>query len=274
MTGAVVHERTCETLIGFSHDSHAYAPTETERFARFRTFRTLASNTPLRARSTHGETAKKRERTEDRMSTGATEARVTPERGAKKSSRVRDAAGRFVVGTAPGPGAPAKDPDLRAACRLRAMSDLERLDVIIAKSRDEWLVLEAIKTRFQYGFGKPVTAHLGGPLVNVNIGAPVPGETMTPEAAYAAMCAGTIEIDPEHPVFTKTAPRLPHACGVREPIDTEAAALPPVNAAPPPAAPDEATATMAAEDATPKALPPDVEAARIAWHAERARGER
>jgi len=223
------------------------------------------------------------------MNAVAEGARVTPERAGKKISRVRDASGRF-IDRKPGPGRPRKDPDLRAACRMRTLTDLERLDAIIAKSKDQWLVLEAVKLRFQYGYGKPVTA-IGGPLVNVNLTGASP---VAPPAngidAVVELAADDGSMSPEYrerllaDVFARAERAAARAAERRAAIDVQqeparaeipertAAAAAPAIAAPAPAV---EAGVMTEADIEPQELPPAVQAARDAWHAERAadRGE-
>lgn len=207
------------------------------------------------------------------MSAVAEEAHVTPERGGKKV-RVRDANGRF-IDRAPGPGRPPMDPNLK---QLAAADRSKNFEFIRGmrddRKMDPELRFEAAKLLAMYSDGKPTLGLMPhGPLVSMSFGAPAPGEmgatALTPEQAYLAMTSGTMEFDPSHPALA--APRLPHAEPARAPIVVDASPAPP-SAAPVPAAPGNAV--MAAEDVASQPLPPEVEDARDAWHAERARGER
>lgn len=61
-----------------------------------------------------------------------------------------------------------RSPELKALCRMRTVTDLEKLDELVATAKDPWVVIECIKIRFQYGWGKPITVN--GPAVQVNVG--------------------------------------------------------------------------------------------------------
>jgi hypothetical protein len=109
-----------------------------------------------------------------------------------KAEVKREGNGRFLRGNPPGPGAPRKDPELRALCIVETVANVDALKKLRDGAKDPWLRLEAIKVMLQYGFGKP--ALVGGtPLVNIDM-RQQPGQDaapMTPAEAYKLMCKTT-----------------------------------------------------------------------------------
>jgi HEAT repeat protein len=96
----------------------------------------------------------------------------------KKSGR--GANGRFLPGVAANPkGRPPMTVEQKA---VRALAEVEReanvLELVRLRdnSLDDWVRIECIKLLLQYSDGKPVTAHVGAPLVALqfnNSGAPI-----------------------------------------------------------------------------------------------------
>ena len=232
------------------------------------------------------------------MSAMAERATTTPERGAKKSSRVRGTDGRFVSWA--GPGRRPTDPTLKAL----AAADREKNFAFIRGMRDDpkadaELRFEAAKLLAQYSDGKPSLGMVPqGPLVNLSIGAgavagggsldPIDavvtlatqGDSM-PDDQRAHLVASVFERAEAAAqrvaerrravVLDAAAPPLPAPAAQREAIGAEVVPAQP-GAAPVAAVPGEAV--MDAADLAPQTLPADVAAAREQWHGERARGER
>lgn len=146
-------------------------------------------------------------------------AALAPPSEVKINPAVRDKAGRFVKGSSGNPsGMPAKVPEVREQCRLRTASDMERLDTMIANSKDEWLVLEAIKLRLQYAWGKPVT--IAGPALQVNVGAPGTAVSVHSEDLYRQAMAPDADLDTILAVYDERR-RLPDPERRGEVIDAE-----------------------------------------------------
>lgn len=216
------------------------------------------------------------------MTLAAQQARVTPERAGKKISRTRDASGRFALGCAPGPGRRPTDPTLKAL----AAADRERNFGFIRSLRDDRkadmeLRFEAAKLLASYSDGKPLTAHVGAPLVNLNFGMTpaTPGDQVSQQEAlayiYATPTAGDADYQRALEVVTAPSPVPPllaRDAGAREAIDVEATAVP-ARASPAPAPSGEA-GVMVEADVAPQVLPPAVQAVRDEWIAARARGQR
>jgi hypothetical protein len=96
----------------------------------------------------------------------------------KKS--VRDAQGRFLPGVGGNPkGRPPITPELKAVRALaveQREANVKELVRLRDNSPDDWVRIECIKLLLQYSDGKPVTAHVGAPLVAVqfnNNGMPI-----------------------------------------------------------------------------------------------------
>jgi hypothetical protein len=134
----------------------------------------------------------------------------------KKS--VRDARGRFVVGVSGNPkGQAPRTPEMKAVRELAAVervANIARLVDIRDNAADVWARIEAVKLLLQYSDGKPVTAHQGSPLVNVNVGlggpgVGMPGQGMSPAEAYRYMVEGLVPATGDHPAF-QSKPAIEH----------------------------------------------------------------
>jgi hypothetical protein len=126
-----------------------------------------------------------------------------------KKNLSRDSRGRYLKGQTGNPhGRPPITPELKA---VKALAEVERVSNVAElvrlrdNSADEWVRIECIKLLLMYSDGKPVTAHVGSPLVgvNFNLGAGAMGGAggLTPEAAYQLMVSGALPADPDHEAF-------------------------------------------------------------------------
>jgi len=100
---------------------------------------------------------------------------TTDPSGAEKNSRAgRDGRGRFASGDSPDRwkrGRPPVTPETKAVRELAAVerpANVTRLVQIRDHAKDVWARIEAVKILLQYSDGKPVSAHQGAPLVNIN----------------------------------------------------------------------------------------------------------
>lgn len=128
----------------------------------------------------------------------------TPKQRERKEISGRDDRGRFIKGLSANPkGRPPITPELkavRALAEVHRESNVEKLVQLRDTSPDPWVVIEAIKLLLQYSDGKPVTAHTGAPLINLNVlnSSNSGSAALSPEAAYRAMVEGVAPLDPKY----------------------------------------------------------------------------
>jgi len=221
-------------------------------------------------------------------------ATLTRRRASEKSSQ-RDPRGRYLRGVSGNArGRPPITPEMKAVRELAAAertSNIARLVHLRDHAKDAWLQLEATRVLLQYSDGKPALIHTGAPLVNVNLtGASPAGPPANGIDAVVELAADDGSMSPEYrerllaDVFARAERAAARAAERRAAIDVQqepalaeipertAAAAAPAIAAPAPAV---EAGVMTEADIEPQELPPAVQAARDAWHAERAadRGE-
>lgn len=163
------------------------------------------------------------------MKAGTTQTRPSD---AEKTSRAlsgRDGRGRFRAGASGNPnGRKPLTPDQRAVhelCVLERPANVARLVHLRDHSADEEVQLEAIKIMLSYSDGKPVTAHVGGPLVNVNVGlAPPGGRPLSPEECYRYVISGTLPRDEELALIAQLEEAARRPAIEHEPVAVETSA--------------------------------------------------
>jgi hypothetical protein len=85
--------------------------------------------------------------------------------------------------------------EVRELCIVERPANVSCLVRIRDGAKDVWARIEAVKLLLQYSDGKPVTAHTGAPLVNVNLGtfaAPITSVSEA-EVVYREICAGRLD---------------------------------------------------------------------------------
>ncbi len=136
----------------------------------------------------------------------------TPDSEPKKKFG-RDDKGRWLTGESGNArGRPPITPEMkmvRSLCEVEREANVAELVRLRNSADDPWVRIEAIKILLQYSDGKPVTAHTGAPLVNMNFGMPAGTADLSPADAYRMMILGAITADPEHPSFRPSIEHTP-----------------------------------------------------------------
>jgi hypothetical protein len=94
--------------------------------------------------------------------------------------------------------------EIRTVARQYSAEAIAKLVHLMRNSRSEKIQIAAADLLLDRGYGRPVQS-IAGPLVNVNVLSADQSARLTPGEAYAAMVAGTLELDPAHPAFRSRA---------------------------------------------------------------------